>query len=110
VSIAARDHNLLPETLTVTNDRSSEQEIAAAARPLLDAHNAHQLTEFRDLYERRAGDGRTTTDLADAARAATFDAVEAPLVDMDSVQAGTVSDETGVISFAEAEGPQATTL
>ena len=99
-------HNLLPETLTASNDRSSAQEIAAAARPLLDAHNAGQLTEFRDLYELRAGDGRTTMDMADAARAATFGAIEALLVDMDSVHAGTIDEETGAVTFAEAEGPQ----
>lgn len=99
-------HNLLPETLTASNDRSSAQEIAAAARPLLDAHNAGQLTEFRGLYELRAGDGRTTMDMADAARAATFGAIEALLVDMDSVHAGTIDEETGAVTFAEAEGPQ----
>lgn len=96
--------NLLPDTITATNDRSTEAEIAAAARPLLDAAYAREIDEVRDLFDKRASDRRTTTDISDAARAATFGAIETLIVDFDEIVHGTVDDETGAVTFGE-EGP-----
>lgn len=95
---------LLPETITATNDRSTEGEIAAAARPILDAAYAREIGEIKALFDRRSGDRRTTTDISDAARAATFGAVETLLVDMDEMVHGTLDEETGAVTFGE-EGP-----
>lgn len=96
--------NLLPETITATNDRSTEGEIAEAARPLLDAAYARDIGAVRALFEKRSGAGRTTTDISDAARAATFGAIDTLLVDIDAIVHGAVDEESGAVTFG-AEGP-----
>lgn len=92
---------LLKETIDLSPDRTSEGELAERARPLLDNHHAEQIRALHELYEKRAGDGRATSDLSDAARAATFGAVEALLVDIDDVVFGTLDEDSGAISFAD---------
>lgn len=93
--------HLLRRTITSTDDRSSEGELAEAARPVLDEAYRDELREFNSRFEQRAGDGRAITDISDAARAATFGAIEVLLVDMDTSIAGTVDEETGAVSFAD---------
>lgn len=96
--------NLVPETLTVTDDRSTESEIAAAARPILDAAYAREIESVRNLFEQRANDRRATTDISDAARLATFGGIETLLVNFDEIVHGTVDEDTGAVVFGE-EGP-----
>ncbi|WP_297535036.1 hypothetical protein [Nitrobacter sp.] len=96
--------NLVPETLTVTDDRSTESEIAAAARPILDAAYAREIEGVRALFEQRANDRRATTDISDAARLATFGGIETLLVNFDEIVHGTVDEDTGAVVFGE-EGP-----
>jgi hypothetical protein len=91
--------NLLGEIISDSPDRMTEQEIGAAARPILDKHYAQQLSELRDLYQERKQQRRTTTDMADAAKAATFGAIDTLMVDIDSVVPGYVDDETGAITL-----------
>ena len=55
---------------------------------------------MRSLFERRAREGRTTTDVAQAARAATRGAVQTLLVDIDEALPGKLDDE-GAVTFAE---------
>lgn len=95
---------LLPEGIETSPDRISDAELAEAARPVLDAAYAREIGEMKALYETRAGQGRATTDLSDAARAATFGAVEVLLVDIDTVVHGTVDEETGAITLADGPG------
>ena len=61
---------------------------------------------MRALYERRREQGRATTDLADAARAATFGAVEQLLVDIDAMVPGTVDEADGRITLGEGQPEQ----
>jgi hypothetical protein len=96
--------NLVPETINTTNDRSTESDIAAAAVPILDAAHARSLDEAKKLFEQRAGQDRATTDIAEAARAATFGAIETLLVDLDQMVHGVVDEQTGVVTF-RSEGP-----
>lgn len=93
--------NLLDQTITSTDDRSSEGELAEAARPILDEAHREEVAQFHNRFEERAGDGRATTDISDAARAATFGAIEVLLVDMDASLPGTVDETTGAVSFAD---------
>jgi hypothetical protein len=58
------------------------------------------------LFERRRQQGRATTDLADAARAATCGAVAHPLVDIDAVVPGTVDEAAGRITLGEGRPEQ----
>jgi hypothetical protein len=92
---------LLPGGIETSPDRISDADLAQAARPVLDAAYAGEIEELKALYEKRAGEGRATTDISDAARAATFGAVGWLMVDIDSVIPGTVDEETGAVAFAE---------
>ncbi|MGH2550971.1 MAG: hypothetical protein ACRDHN_16385, partial [Thermomicrobiales bacterium] len=96
--------HLAPEIISRTDDRSSEGEIAAEARPILEAIHARTLDDANQLFEQRAGQNRTTTDVAEAARFATFGAIEMLLVDFDQILHGTVDELTGTVTLAD-EGP-----
>lgn len=91
----------LPQTITGSHDRTSEADLANAARPILDTHYEEQIAEFRALFDTRKGQRRTTTDISDAARAATFGNIDRLLVDIDEVVDGIVDEETGAVTFDE---------
>lgn len=93
--------HLLPDEIKTSPDSLSDAELAQSARAVLDAAYARDLDELKALYNTRASSGRATTDISDAARAATFGAVETLLVDIDAVIPGTVDKETGAVSFAD---------
>ncbi|MBV6488228.1 MAG: hypothetical protein H3C55_06885 [Pseudorhodoplanes sp.] len=97
-------HTLLPGTIATSPDRMTEKELADAARPVLDAHYASEIAEFHKLYDVRKKQGRATSDIASAARAATFGAIQTILVDMDNVVPGKVDEESGAVTFAERAG------
>lgn len=69
------------------------------ARKIMDKINAKTISDFAALYSARENEGRATTQVARAARAATYGAVEALLVDMDIVIPGLVDEESGEITF-----------
>jgi hypothetical protein len=94
--------NLLPDGIEDSPDRISDNDLADAARPMLDVAHASELGALRALYAEHVGDGRATSDLSDAARAATYGAIETLLVDMDAVVPGTVDVQSGAITFAKA--------
>ncbi len=87
-------------------DHTPDHELADAARGVLDAIYAHQISTLGELFGTRESQGRATTDVAQVARAATFGAVDTLIVDMDAVVPGTVGDEDGAVTFAEETGPQ----
>jgi hypothetical protein len=82
----------------------SDGELAASARAVLDELFREELDGIRGLFEQRKGEHRTTTDVAQAARAATYGAVQKLLVDIDEVLPGTVAED-GEITLAA--GPSA---
>lgn len=94
--------SLLPEGIETSPDHMSEAELAAAARPVLDAHYASMIKEFHDLFDQRTGQNRVTSDLSDAARAATFGGIESLMVDFDSVTNGRIDEETGAVTLDDA--------
>jgi hypothetical protein len=67
------------------------------ARGIMDQRHVDDIAGFRQLYGERRAAGRATSQLSDAARAATFGAVEAMLVDIDASVTGTVDDATGEV-------------
>jgi hypothetical protein len=93
------------EVIGGSADHAPDHELAAAARTILDRLYAEEIGALADLYAIRSGQGRTTADIAQAARAATFGAIDTLLVDMDEVVPGTVADEDGAVTFAD--GPSA---
>ena len=84
-------------------DEATDAELAADARTVLDAHYAGQLAEIAELFGLRASQGRAATDVAEIARLATIGAVDTLLVDIDASMPGSVDDETGAVTFDEAD-------
>ena len=99
--------HLLADTIVDSPDRLSEGELADRARPILDKHYAEQLAQIRGTFEQRASERRTTNDLSDAARAATFGAIDTLLIDIDSVVPGFVDEETGEVTLVEVDDAKA---
>jgi hypothetical protein len=85
-----------PETLT-------DGELAADARLLLDDLYATELAAVRNTYALRASQRRASSDIADVARAATYGLVDTVLVDIDEVVPGSIDEETGAVSFDQAD-------
>lgn len=104
-SVASYPH-VLADGLDIEFERMSPAELAAAARPLMDAAHAEDLANHRALFGRREGQDRATTDIATAARAAVQGAIEMLLVDMEATLPGIIDEETGAVAFAEAEGAE----
>lgn len=98
---------VLSDPISESPDRLTLVELAARARPVLDSGYGAQLAEVKALFGRRADERRTTTDIADAARAATFGAVQTLLVDIDSVVAGFIDDDSGAVTFVEEDDAKA---
>lgn len=78
----------------------SDTEVVVATRKLLDKYHAEEITAFHELFAARENSGRATTDVAQAARAATFGAIATLLVDIDATVPGTLDDESGAVAFA----------
>lgn len=90
-----------PNLIQGSPDRLSETELAAAARPVLDDRYSRKLEDFATLFKDRASQNRATTDVSDAARAATFGAIDTLLVDIDNVLSGHIDEETGSVEFSD---------
>jgi hypothetical protein len=93
--------HLAEQTIGGNPETTPDHDLASAARAILDQVHARQVGDFADLFALRANQGRTTTDVTHAARAATFGAVAALAVDIDTHVPGLVDDEDGRVSFAE---------
>jgi hypothetical protein len=83
-----------PEALT-------DDELAAAARSVLDELYGAELAAVREAFAARFHDGRASSDVATVARAATAGAVDTLLVDIDDKVPGVVDEETGAVALAE---------
>ena len=80
---------------------SSDEELASAARNVLDELHARQLSELRERFQQRSDQDRSSTDVATVARAATYGAVDTVIVDIDEKVPGFVDDASGEVTFAE---------
>lgn len=94
--------NLLPTAIKHSPEALTDAELAKRAIPILDDHHAAEVARVRALFETRSDQGRVATDLTDAARAATFGAVDTLLVDIDSSVPGTIRDD-GTVATADTE-------
>jgi len=102
-----RSVNTYPQLADVTIEGSpeglSEADLAQRVRPILDTIYQREIAAWRRLFRERENNGRATTDIAQAARAATFGAVETILVDIDQLIPGRIDDQ-GAVSFARQPG------
>lgn len=99
--------HLLKDTIADSPDQFTEAELATKARPILDKACASEIAEIHSLFDRRASESRVTTDISDAARAATFGGIQTLLIDIDSTVPGFVDDESGAVTFVEQDDAKA---
>jgi len=95
---------LAADAIQTSPVRITASELAEAARPILDTLHTQAIAEVHSIFAARENEGRATTQIARAARAATFGAVDTLLIDIDEVVAGTVDETTGEVTFADEEG------
>jgi len=82
-------------------DDTADHVLATEARAVLDSIYAEEITDLAGLFATRAAQGRGTTDIAQAARAATYGAVDTLLVDIDAHVPGIVDELDGTVTFDE---------
>lgn len=82
-------------------ERLTEAQLAERARSVLDGLYREEIAAWGKLFETRENQDRATTDVARAARAATYGAVETMLVDIDEVIRGNVDETDGAVTFAD---------
>ena len=92
--------HLAEATIEGSPEAITDAELGERGRAVLDGLYREELAAWRSLFEARANQGRATTDIAQAARAATMGAVDSMLVDINEVVPGRI-DEDGAIVFAE---------
>jgi hypothetical protein len=97
---------LVPETIQGSPDQVTDAQLATASRPILDNLYTAELRRLRDQFELRRAQHRATRDVATAARAATFGAIESLLVDIDANVPGTVDELDGRIIEGEGQPEQ----
>lgn len=90
---------ILEEVVDHAPARMTPAELAKLVRPVVDRVLEGRIADFRETFEARASDGRATTDVAQAARAATFGAVDALLVDIDAAIPGLVDRDSGEVTL-----------
>lgn len=95
--------HLVETTLPGNPEEASDEQLAAAARTVLDDLYARQLDELRASFELEASRERGSGDVATVARAATFGAVATAIVDIDAKLPGTVDEATGVVTRDDAD-------
>ncbi|MDO8187788.1 hypothetical protein Q5424_25905 [Conexibacter sp. JD483] len=90
--------HLVEQTLPGNPQEQSDEQLAAAARTVLDELYAAQLDALRATFALDASRERATADLAEVARAATVGAVATAVVDVDAKVPGTVDASSGVVT------------
>ncbi len=85
-------------------EHRSDGELAQEARAVFDALNQQRLAEWRERFGQRRNEGRASTDVVQVARAATFEAVQSLLVDLDRVVDGRIDETDGRLEENGAPG------
>jgi hypothetical protein len=82
-------------------ENRSDEELAAAARTVLDQVYERELSAIRDRFAAGFSRGLASADVATVARAATQAAVDTLLVDIDGKVPGEVDEESGAVTFRD---------
>ncbi|HKN93878.1 MAG TPA: hypothetical protein VJU60_06085, partial [Thermoleophilaceae bacterium] len=93
--------HLVDAGITGNPENQSDEELAAAARPVLDELYDRELAALRERFGLANSRGLASSDVATVARAATQGAVDTLLVDIDEKMPGEVDDETGAVTFSD---------
>ena len=94
--------HLAPQRSAGNPETTSDADLAAEARVILDVMYADEVEATKELFELRSSQGRAVTDVSDAARWATYGAIDTVLVDIDESLPGFV-DDAGAVTFAAAD-------
>ena len=92
--------HLVDSAIRGNPERASDDELAAAARTVLDEVYARELSAVQQLFEQRFSQDRASTDVATVARAATYGAVDTAVVDIDQKVPGHVDEDSGAVALA----------
>jgi hypothetical protein len=90
--------NLVSASIQGNPETTSDADLAARARQVLDHLYATELRGIQELYALRTSQRRASGDIADVARAATYGLVDTVLVDIDEVVPGRIDEETGAVT------------
>jgi release factor family 11 len=91
--------HLAATTIPGNPETTSDAELVASARVVLDELYASELARLREVYALRLSQHRASADVADVARAATYGLVDTVLVDIDVTVPGSVDEETGAVTL-----------
>ena len=95
--------HLVEPGLSGNPEEQDDEVLAAEARGVLDGIYAAELARVREAYGLDVSRERASSDVAEVARAATFGAVGTLLVDIDAKVPGSIEEETGMVTFADAD-------
>lgn len=94
---------LVEQTIEGNPEKLTDAELAQLSRPILNALHAERLARFAEEYGTAQSQGLGTSDVAEAASAATRGAISTLLVDIDASVEGAI-DEAGAYSASAADG------
>ena len=96
---------LLNDVIAGNPEEKTEEELATAARGVLDRLYAGKVAALKEDFSTRIAGGTALVDLSDIARAATYGAVETLVFDIDRRVPGSLDDETGKIAYGDDDAP-----
>jgi hypothetical protein len=91
-----------PEVIEGNFDDGGNEQLAAKAEPILERMQAAQLDAWRNDFAQFENQGRATSDIAEAARAATYGAIESLMIDPCAKVYGRLADDDGSVQFGDA--------
>lgn len=94
---------LVADRIAGNPEESTDAELAAAARTILDEVYLRQLADLLELFDERVPQGRVAIDVAEIGRLATMGAVDTLVFDMDAHVPGQVEEHSGEVRFASAD-------
>lgn len=97
--------NVLKDGPASVSDESSNEEVSAASRELIDAHYASEIASVLDRYHQRSAFRRATSKVTDIAKSSTFGGVDTLLINMDETLPGSIDEESGRVAYG-AEGAE----
>jgi hypothetical protein len=103
-SVNTFNSHLAKTTIQGSPQTMTDAQLGQRSRTILDGLYLEEIAAWRRVFEARENQGRATTDIAQAARAATMGAVESMLADIDDVIPGRI-DDAGSVTFVEQESP-----
>jgi hypothetical protein len=92
--------HLADEGIAGSPDDVTDQALGAAARAVLAGLQAAEMSALAELFRQREAQGRATTEISRAARAAAFGAVDTLLVELGAELPGSIAEADGAVSFS----------